>query len=323
MEIKSLEHPDPICEPCLAGKMHSKPFPSSPSRASRPLELVHSDLCGPFPQTKEGHKYWVTYIDDCTGLRAAYLLKRKSETFEAFKMYKAWAENELDAKIKALQDDKAGEYMSNAFIKFTDECGIVRRHTTRNRPQQNGVAERANCTMAEDITAMLNEAKLPASFWHLALATMIHVWNRLPTSFLPSSTPYEEWHKKKPDVSHFRVFGCTAYVYVQRDQRKKLEPHAQKCIFVGYPPGYKGWKFYNPTTKKFIISECAEFDERSFPGLATGPHVSVNLLPSSDVGSGVETVPLYVPSSEPEPTALPVPVAVTPNPSPLQSPTGY
>src|SRR4030095_6434353 len=37
----------------------------------------------------------------------------------------------------------------------------------------------------------------------------------------------------------------------------------------------------------------------------TGPHVSVNLLPSSDVGSGVETVPLCVPSVEPEPTALP------------------
>jgi hypothetical protein len=53
--------------------------------------------------------------------------------------------------------------MSNAFIKFTDECGIVRRHTTHNCPQQNGVAEHANRTMANDITAMLNESKLPIS----------------------------------------------------------------------------------------------------------------------------------------------------------------
>ncbi len=40
----------------------------------------------------------------------------------------------------------------------------------------------------------------------------------------------------------------------------------EKCIFVGYPSGYKGWQFYNPVTKKFIISERAIFDERSSPG---------------------------------------------------------
>jgi len=37
--------------------------------------------------------------------------------------FKAYAENQLNAKIKALQDDKAGEYMSAAFLKFTDDCG--------------------------------------------------------------------------------------------------------------------------------------------------------------------------------------------------------
>ena len=31
--------------------------------------------------------------------------------------------------------------------------------------------------------------------------------------------------------------------------------HMEKCIFIGYPDGYKGWKFYNPETKKVIISE--------------------------------------------------------------------
>jgi len=39
-------------------------------------------------------------------------------------------------------------------------------------------------------------------------------------------------------------------------------------VFVGYPSGYKGWKFYNPSTKKYIISEQAEFDEHVFPGLS-------------------------------------------------------
>ncbi len=125
---------------------------------------------------------------------------------------------------------------------------------------------------------MLNEANLPASFWALAVSAYVHVWNRLPTAPLPATTPYTEWFKRKPDISHFRVFGCTAYVYIQRDKRKSLQPHMEKCIFVGYPSGYKGWQFYNPVTKKFIISERAIFDERSFPGLSRTSPVDLTVV---------------------------------------------
>ena len=38
----------------------------------------------------------------------------------------------------------------------------------------------------------------------------------------------------------------------------------EKCIFIGYPQGYKGWKFYNPDIKKVLISEHADFDEHFF-----------------------------------------------------------
>jgi hypothetical protein len=255
MTFASSEKPDIVCEPCLAGKMHSNPFPSTPSRASKPLELVHMDLHGPLPvATREGYRYWLTFIDDASSHRAALRLKRKSDTFDAFKTYKAFAENQLQAKIQELQDDKGGEFMSKAFLKFTDECGIHRRHTTRNRPQQNGVAERANRTMGDDISAMLYEAQLPPSLWGDALNAQIHVWNRLPTSSLKGMTPHEAWFKRKPDVSHLRIWGCLAYVFIQKDKRRSLQPHMEKCVFLGYPSGYKGWLFYNPNTHKNMSS---------------------------------------------------------------------
>src|SRR6266545_2591247 len=120
---------DIVCEPCLAGKMHSNPFPSSSSRATQPLELVHSDLHGPLPVvTREGYHYWMTFIDNATSHHAAMQLKRKSDAFEAFKTYKAFVENHFQMKMKEFQDDKGREYMSAAFIKFTDACGIHRRH---------------------------------------------------------------------------------------------------------------------------------------------------------------------------------------------------
>jgi hypothetical protein len=109
---------------------------------------------------------------------------------------------------------------------------------------------------------MLQESGLAMAFWGEALAALVHVWNRCPTAALDSVTPYELWNGRKPDVSHLRVWGCTAYVHIQRDKRPALRPHYEKCVFIGHPEGYKGWKFYNPTTKRTVISERADFDER-------------------------------------------------------------
>lgn len=115
---------------------------------------------------------------------------------------------------------------------------------------------------SEGITAMLATAGLPPQFWAEALASLLHVLNRTPTSSLPHTTSYKCWFKSKPDVSHLRVWGRLAYVHVQKD---KQGSHMEKCIFIGYPADYKGWKFYNP--KKAVIFEQAVFDERYFPGL--------------------------------------------------------
>ena len=100
VKLHSTSAPDPICEPCLAGKMHANPFPSSEHCASKPLELIHSDAV--VVRTRSGFWYWVTFIDDCTRLWVVYLLKHKSDTFVVFELFKAWPENHFNALIKAL-----------------------------------------------------------------------------------------------------------------------------------------------------------------------------------------------------------------------------
>ena len=76
------------------------------------------------------------------------------------------------------------------------------------------------------------------------------------TSSVLDSTPYEALYGSKPDISMLRVWGCTAYVLVQKDKRPlgSFGSHMEKCIFIGYPPGYKAWKFYCPESKKVVIS---------------------------------------------------------------------
>ena len=125
-------------------------------------------------------------------------MKAKSDVFGAFKQFKAWAENLLGVKIKWLRVDKGGEYMSSEFEEYLNSCGIKRQFTTRNRPQQNGVAERANRVLDERITAMLEESGLPKSFWAECLSALVHTWNHCPTSAVPNATPYQLWYKQKP-----------------------------------------------------------------------------------------------------------------------------
>ena len=161
--------------------------------------------------------------------------------------------------------------MSKEMEEYCKNAGIHRQHTLRAEPHQNGVAERANRTISEGITTMLNEAHLPLHFWWTAVAAFTHVHNRCPIATLKSSTPYELWHKSKPDVAHFRVFGCTSYVHVKKDQRKQLQSHTAKCVFIGYSANYKGWLFWNPETRKEVLSDSAEFDERVFPGTSRSP----------------------------------------------------
>jgi len=237
--LDSDNKPDPICELCIAGKISANPFPPSANHNCFPLALVHSDLHGPLPvATYQGYKYWITCIDNSTHFRSIHLLKFKSQAFEAFKDYKVWAENQLSAKILELQDDKGDEYMSKEFLQFTTQHGIQRRHSTQNQPQQNGLAKQTNKTMEDCIIAMLAESGLSFSFWSYCLASMVHVWNHLPTAFLPNTTPFEAFYKCKPDVSYFRVWEYTAYVHIQK--RNSFQPHAEKCVFIRYPTSYKG-----------------------------------------------------------------------------------
>ena len=50
-------------------------------------------------------------------------LKHKSQALDAFKLFKAATESQLDVKIKELQDNKRGEYMSTelAALKRREE----------------------------------------------------------------------------------------------------------------------------------------------------------------------------------------------------------
>jgi hypothetical protein len=76
----------PICEICVKSKQSRLSFVNEvPRRASEALQVVHSDVCGPFEvPSLGGSKYFITFVDEFTRMLWLYTIKLKSEVFDVF-----------------------------------------------------------------------------------------------------------------------------------------------------------------------------------------------------------------------------------------------
>lgn len=130
-----------FCSSCQYGKAHKLPFNHSNSKASKPLELIHSDLWGPAPiASKQGFRYYINFLDDYIRFSWIFPLKAKSEALSIFKHLKLMVEKQFDLHIKTIHTDSGGEYI--AFTSFLKEQGINHLFTCPYTSEQNGRVER-------------------------------------------------------------------------------------------------------------------------------------------------------------------------------------
>ena len=109
--------------------MIRKPFEKT-IRAQIPLQLVHSDICGPMNvRAKHGTSYFITIIDDFTRFGYVYLISHKYDALGCFRNFLNLIENQKDVRLKALKalrTDQGREYLSDQFRKICDEKVIER-----------------------------------------------------------------------------------------------------------------------------------------------------------------------------------------------------
>ncbi|KAH9699234.1 Integrase catalytic domain-containing protein [Citrus sinensis] len=244
----------PFCEHCVTSKQHRLKFSRFIARSKCILDLIHSDVWESPDISMGGAKYMVTFIDDYSRRCWVYPIKKKSDVFPVFKEYKARVELESGKKIKCLRTDNGGEYIDGEFLAFCKQEGIQRQFTVAYTPQQNGVAERMNRTLTERIRAMLKTAGLPNSFWAEAAKTACYIVNRSPSTAIGLKTAMEMWTGKPADYSYLHAFGCPVYVMYNAQERTKLDPKSRRCIFLGYADGVKGYRLWDPTAHKIVIS---------------------------------------------------------------------
>ena len=154
------------------------------NRCGDVLELIHIDICGPFPTLSWNRKqYFINFIDDYSRYDYLYLIHEKSQSLDVFKNFKAEVENQLSKKIKVFRSDRGGEYYARydgsgeqcprPFTKYLMECGIVLQYTMSGTPSQNGVVERQNRTLKDMVRSMISHFTLPESLWGKAFKTVV------------------------------------------------------------------------------------------------------------------------------------------------------
>ena len=94
-------------------------------RASAPLDLIHSDLMGPFPHPLiRKARFFLIFVDDFSRFTWIYFLREKSDVFQHLKYFKALVETQSKKKIKVLRANNGGEYVNHEIHNIFHEVGI-------------------------------------------------------------------------------------------------------------------------------------------------------------------------------------------------------
>jgi transposase InsO family protein len=235
-----LESSDPLpqCTGCVIGKYKRSPFPTD-TKTYTPLELVHSDISGPYPPALNKHRWFTTLRDHCTGFTLVHTHTHKHEAATFVQSAINKLERESGRKVLYLRTDRGSEYMSKAMQDWLNAQAIEHQPTAVESSASNGVAERVNLTLMNRVRATLAETNQPRLLWPWALNHVAHAHNFIPAG-KQTKTPHELLFGEVPDVSHLRAFGAAVASWTPLNRRSdKLAPQADLGRFVGYTSSNK------------------------------------------------------------------------------------
>lgn len=111
---------------------------------------------------------------------------------------------------------------------------------------------------------------VPKYLWGDAILTAYYLINMMPTRVLNYQSPLECFRliylsSRITSNIQLRIFECTVFVHIPDHLRSKLDPRFERCVFLGYTLNKKGYKYFNPQTKKFHVNmDVIFFKNQSF-----------------------------------------------------------
>ena len=226
------------CEICIQSKATAKISREPSQRASKYLEVVHSDIWGPIkPLTWSKGRYFISFIDDYSRWAEVALLTGKDNTYTEFLNWINREERQTDYNLKRFHTDNAKEYKAQQLEQLIKDKGIIHTYSAPYAHEQNGLAEIFNRTILSKVRAMLLQSQVSHRYWGEALISAVYIYNRTPHSGLNGFiTPYEARYSKPPDISNIKIWGSKAYKRLPLEGLNKLQPRATLGVIIGYGP---------------------------------------------------------------------------------------
>ncbi|MBW0540332.1 hypothetical protein O181_080047 [Austropuccinia psidii MF-1] len=158
--------------------------------------------------------------------------------------------------VKLLQSDNAKEYIGQNFGISLTTLGTQKIFTSPYTPEQNGEAERLNCTLGDSALTMLRALGLSTSFWSYAYKCAAYIHNRIPNSQTGNKTPIKFWCGRKP-----QPFGAREVVHIPSERHAELDDRGRICQLVGFQDDSCGYFFWDNENKQVISLNCVKFLE--------------------------------------------------------------
>jgi hypothetical protein len=152
------------CHVCFEGHQRPSTDCRDTPRATTPLVLLHLDAIGTLPiASKDVAKYIVTITDDYSKYTWAFA-QRSNDCLKLSHELKSLIlrlENSTGIRVAALRRDQGHKFVNIYFREFTSQHVIQHEFVTTHTPEQNGLAERHNCALMEQIHLALLDTQLP------------------------------------------------------------------------------------------------------------------------------------------------------------------
>ncbi|GJW76966.1 putative ribonuclease H-like domain-containing protein [Tanacetum coccineum] len=216
--------------------------------------------------------YCLVVTDDFSRFSWVFFLATKDETNEILKTFITAIENLIDLSVKVIRCENGTEFKNRVMNQFCEMKGNKREFSVARTSQQNGVAERKNRTLIEDVRTMLVDLKLPTTFWAEAVNTACYVQNRMLVIKPHNKTPYELFLGRKPALSFIRPFGCPVIILNTIDHLGKFDGKADEGFFVGYSTNSKAFRVFNSRTRIVEENLHVHFNENTPNIKGSGPN---------------------------------------------------
>jgi hypothetical protein len=269
-------------------------FPASDQRSAKPFDKVHMVLNSMPTCSYHGYNFFLILFDNCTSHSWTVNLKHKSDADPAIRQLIAKIRTQYGKTICEFQIDAGGEFKSKELTEFLKELGVNILTSIPHMHQQNGHAERFIRTIMDKSQAIHLESCAPQSWWEFSVDCAVHVYNRTPIMCHNWKTPFENLEHMKPDVTHLRVFRCSAYIFLPEEvHHNKLNPKSELMTFIGYPQGIKGYLFMRSPNNVLFTAIQALFDETLYPKCLDMCHPGYTPAPDQPDGEqGEYNIPL-------------------------------